>query len=139
MYEVFNTSVPPTSSHYDLNSDNVINMADLNQWLSMAATVHGHGSPYLRGDTELDRDVDLTDFNRLATNFDPIGAYGPYLWQDGNTDGDNDIDLADYNALVSNFSAIGYGAAAVPEPNTAVSALLGMLLIRIFGRLSVLD
>jgi hypothetical protein len=28
----------------------------------------------LRGDTDLDRDVDLTDYNALATNFDPIGA-----------------------------------------------------------------
>ena len=32
--------------------------------------------------------MDLADYNALATNFDPSGAYGPYLWQDGNSDGD---------------------------------------------------
>ena len=54
----------------------------------MAATKNGHSSAYLRGDTDLDRTVDLADYNALATNFDPSGAYGPYLWQDGNSDGD---------------------------------------------------
>ena len=61
---------------------------------------------------------------------------GPDLWQDGNSDGDDDIDLSDYNALTANFSAVGYGAEAVPEPCTAIIALLGMLLISVFCRLS---
>ena len=55
----------------------------------------------------------------------------------GGTDGDGDIDLSDYNALASNFQPLGYGA--VPEPSTALLALLGMLLISVFGRLSVLN
>jgi len=63
---------------------------------------------------------------------------GPYLWQDGNSDGHDDIDLSAYNALTANFSAVGYGAAAVPEPSTALLTLLGMLLYSAFGRLSVL-
>ena len=111
----------------DLIPNDTVDAADISEWLSLAATVHGHGSPYLRGDTDLDRDVDLRDYNALAGNFNPIGADGPYLWQHGNSDGDNDIDLTDYNALAANFSPIGYGAAAVPEPTAALLALLGML------------
>ena len=49
----------------------------------------------------------------------------PHGWNGGNSDGDNDVDLADYNVLASNFSPAGYGAAAVPEPSTALLALLG--------------
>jgi len=50
--EVFGTNVPPTDAVFDLNSDNVVGAADLNEWLSLAATENGHGSPYLRGDTD---------------------------------------------------------------------------------------
>ncbi len=130
LYAVFGTSVPPTDAVFDLNFDNVVGAADLSEWLSLAATENGHGSPYLRGDTDLDRDIDLGDYNRLATNFSPSGTYAPYGWHDGNSDGDDDIDLADYNALASNFSAIGYGAAVVPEPSSLVlfvAALLGVM------------
>ena len=122
----------------DLIPNDTVDAADISEWLSLAATVHGHGSPYLRGDTDLDRDIDLTDYNTLTNNFDPIGTYGPYLWQDGNFDGDNNIDLADYNALASNFKPLGYGTVAVPEPTAALLALLGMLLFSVFGRLPVL-
>ena len=40
-----------------------------------AATENGHSPSYHRGDTEFDRDVDITDFNFLAANFAPDG-YG---------------------------------------------------------------
>ena len=87
----------------------------------------------LEGNFDDDPDIDPGDYNLLATNFDPVGAYG---WNDGNSDGDNDIDLSDYNALASNFQPLGYGTAALSEPATALLALLGMLLISVFGRLS---
>ena len=44
----------------------LIDAADISEWLSQAATANGHGSPYLRGDTEFDRDVDITDFNTVG-------------------------------------------------------------------------
>ena len=80
------------------------------------------------GDTDLDRDVDLSDYNTLATNFNPSGTDGPYLWQDGNFDGDGDIDLGDYNALAFNFNPLGSGTAAVPEPGSLVLFVLGLIL-----------
>ena len=129
LYAVFNTNVPPTDAVFDLNSDNLVDAADLNEWLSLAATENGHSSAYLRGDTDLDRNVDLADYSALAINFDPTGSLGPHGWNDGNSDGDNDVDLADYNALASNFSPAGYGAAPVPEPTSVCLLLAGLLVL----------
>ena len=46
-----------------LVDNNTLDASDIVEWLAQAATANGHGSPYLRGDTELHRDVDITDFN----------------------------------------------------------------------------
>ena len=129
LYAVFNSIVPPTDALFDLNSDNLVDAADLNEWLSLAATENGHSSAYLRGDTDLDRNVDLADYSALASNFDPTGSLGLHGWDHGNSDGDNDVDLADYNVLASNFSPAGYGDAAVPEPTSLCLLLTAMLLL----------
>ncbi|MBP62689.1 MAG: hypothetical protein CMJ62_14310 [Planctomycetaceae bacterium] len=136
LYAVLGTDVPPTDALFDLNSDNLVDAADLTEWLSQAALINGHGSAYLRGDTGLDRDIDLSDYNALAANFDPNGTYGPYLWLAGNFDGDDDVDLTDCNSLAGNFNPLGYGTAAVPEPAAALLALLALLLASASGRLS---
>ena len=113
----------------DLIPNDTVDAADISEWLSQAATENGYESPYLRGDTNLDRNVDLNDYNMLVFSFDPLGTHGPYLWQHGNSDGDNDVDLADYNAVASNFQPLGYGAAAVPEPTSLCLLLTAMLLL----------
>ncbi len=74
-----------------------------------------------RGDSDTDGDVDLSDYNTLATHFDPIGTGGPYLWSDGNFDADNDIDLSDYNDLASHFDPLGYDTSS---PATLADAAL---------------
>ena len=113
----------------DLVDNNTIDAADITEWLAQAATTNGHGSPYLRGDTELDRDVDITDFNVLASHFDPAGdGYpnnGPF-WDEGNFDGDDDTDITDFYLLASNFAPSGYATSAIPEPSTVVLLLLGL-------------
>jgi VCBS repeat-containing protein len=60
------------------------------------------------GDSDLDGDVDLADYNQLATNFDPEGLNSPHEWCDANFDTDLDVDLTDYNLLFTNFSPTGY-------------------------------
>jgi len=102
------------------------NTADITEWLAQAATANVHGSLYLPGDTELDRDVDIADFNSLASNFDPDGATAPHSWLRGNFEGDDDIDITDFNVRASNFMPGGYGAAAIPEPSSVVFLLLGL-------------
>ena len=89
--------------------------------------VHFQNLLALPGDTDGDMDVDLSDYNTITANFDPIGTYGPYLWQDGNFDGNGNIDLSAYNALASNFQPLGYGTAAVPEPTSVFLLLAGVL------------
>ena len=73
--------------------------------------------------------MDITDFNSLATNFDPDGATAPHSWLEGNFDGDNDIDITDFNFLAANFAPDGYGASAVPEPSSLLLTLLGLMLL----------
>jgi hypothetical protein len=74
-----------------------------------------------RGDTDTDGDVDLSDYNTLATHFDPIGTGGSYLWSDGNFDADDDIDLSDYNDLATHFDPLGYDTSS---PATLADAAL---------------
>ena len=124
---VTGVAVAGSTDRLDLVDNDTINAADITEWLSQAATANGHGSPYLRGDTDLDRNVDLADYSALATNFDPSGNGNEILREHGNSDGDNDVDLADYNVLASNFSPAGYGSAAVPEPNSIVLVIAAIL------------
>ena len=68
---------------------------------------------YKHGDADLDRDVDVTDFDFLASNFGSVGAE----WEDGNFDFDADLDITDFNYLANNFAPNGYvSGTAVPEP-----------------------
>lgn len=74
------------------------------------------------GDTDNDGDVDLDDLNAVRNNFGSTGEVGstpgdavPY---------DGIVDLDDLNGVRNNFGA--GGAAAVPEPSTAVLGLLGV-------------
>ena len=100
-----------------------------------AASVQLQNLLALAGDTDGDRDIDLGDYTRLATNFAPGGS--GLTWTDGDFDSDGDIDLGDYNSLASNFAPGGYGPTAVPEPAAALLALLGMLVTCLSGRLRV--
>jgi hypothetical protein len=52
------------------------------------------------GDANLDGQVNLQDFNRLASNF---GTSGTALWTQGNFNFDNQVNLQDFNRLASNF------------------------------------
>lgn len=54
--------VDPTNQQFDLTDDGVINLADLDEWLAIAASENGLGSPYRLGDGNLDGTVDGGDF-----------------------------------------------------------------------------
>jgi len=50
-----------------------------------AATANGYSSPYLRGDTDLDHDVDTFDLTGMIVNY--TGAIGSgTTWLTGDTD-----------------------------------------------------
>ena len=83
----------------------------------------------LEGDVDGDRDVDITDFDRLAHFFDADGRFRPNEWLEGNFDGDDDIDITDFNFLASNFAPNGYGMSAVPEPSAFLLASMAVILL----------
>jgi len=122
---------------FDMNDDEVINQTDIDLWLDEAATENGYESPYRRGDTDglgtmfsEPRDVDITDFNTLAPNFDPAGSNGlTNTWDLGNFDGDDDIDITDFNFLASNFASSGYGAQTIPEPHALFLLTFALFLL----------
>ncbi|MCH2130231.1 MAG: hypothetical protein MK179_13880 [Pirellulaceae bacterium] len=39
---------------------------------------------------DLDQDVDIADFSRLVSHYDPLGMNGFANWRAGNSDGDSD-------------------------------------------------
>jgi hypothetical protein len=55
------------------------------------------------GDTNLDGTVNLSDFNKLASNF----GQSPRRWVHGNSNFDNTVNLADFNRLAANFGQGG--------------------------------
>ena len=59
----------------------------------------------LAGDADGDKDVDITDFNSLAGNFDPGGANSATNdWTKADFDADGDIDITDFSLLAGNFA-----------------------------------
>ena len=84
----------------------------------------------LEGDADGDFDIDITDFNILASNFDDTGASAETNnWTTAGFDADGDIDITDFNFLAANFAPDGYGASAVPEPSSLLLTLLGLMLL----------
>jgi autotransporter-associated beta strand protein len=75
------------------------------------------------GDADLSGNVNLNDFNRLASNFGSTAA----IWSEGDFNYDGSVNLTDFNLLAGNFGLAAAGtsvtsqewaalAAAVPEP-----------------------
>jgi len=89
-----------------------------------ATTVELQNLLALEGDADGNKKIDITDFNSLASNFNPDGATAPHSWLEGKFDVDEDVDITDFNVLGSDFIPSGYGAAAVPEPSSVVLLLL---------------
>ena len=90
----------------------------------------------LEGDA--DGDIDITDFNILASNFDDTGANSvTNNWTTADFDFDGDVDITDFNFLASNFSDTGYGEVStdqVPEPTAVFLIGLACLMLLIAKR-----
>jgi hypothetical protein len=97
------------------------------------------------GDTDLDGDIDFTDFGTLFGNYVP--SPGTKQWYNGDFNGDNVVDFTDFGILFGNFgpsfnytvgpvspgagSGGGLGSSSVPEPTSI--ALLGLALAGSLG------
>lgn len=86
----------------------------------------------LAGDTNLDGNVDLEDFTRLATTFG-----GASIWLSGDFNYNGMTNLNDFTALAANFGEsmpfVPEGQEqerAVPEPTLVAPTILGLMLTR---------
>ena len=130
-------------NQFDLNGDRTLDEDNIADWLDLAGTHSGYGSPMLRGDTDglgnifpAPRTVDITDFDNFLTGFTSSCA----TWECGNFNGDNVVDITDFsNHFLPNFAATGGGTygpgQSIPEPSTLLLLGLGAaLLAYVFGR-----
>ena len=79
---------------------------DNDQWSALTQAVFEislTGSP---GDTDLDGDVDIVDFNTVAVHYDPWGLNPGNHWAQGNFDGDDDVDITDVTTVLRHFAPI---------------------------------
>ena len=84
------------------------------------------------GDANLDGQVNLQDFNRLASAF---GTTGTGVWSQGDFNYDGNVNLQDFNRLAGNFGLSAAGPTVTPEdwarlgaavPEPASLALFGV-------------
>jgi len=108
-----------------LVDDDIIDAADITEWLSQAATENGYDTPFYRGDINPDHDVDTRDLTAMIIGFTSAGGTGK-TWNTGDTDGDGDVDSGDLTMVKINFTGARNAAAAVPEPSGLLLLVLAV-------------
>ena len=109
---------------FDLTGNNAVDWKDVKTLQQFYA--------FPDGDANIDRSVNLSDFNALASNF----GQSARLWTHGDFNGDEVVNLIDFNILASHFGQSASGptvtpddwarlGAAVPEP--AAAAMLSLI------------
>ncbi len=113
------------ASELDLYQDGMLDEADVNGWLSLAAQSHGYVAPFVAGDANLDGSVDSQDLNALGLNWNQATT----TWSGGDFDADGLVDAADLNLLALNWQHTLAQATPVPEPAGFASLLLALAVI----------
>jgi hypothetical protein len=112
---------------FDLTDDGRVDLLDVEQWLTLAATENGFAEPYRYGDANLDGIVDALDLNTLALNWQENVA----LWSGGDFTADGIVNSADLNGLALNWRQsipISSDSAPVPEPSALLLTVVGLAL-----------
>jgi hypothetical protein len=107
-------------------ADEAVSNADLNQWLSDAATANDFAAPYLLGDANLDGAINASDLDALGQNWQGR----PNTWQLGDFNADGIVSTGDLNNLGRNWQQSIPSTASpenVPEP-AAFTLLLCVML-----------
>jgi hypothetical protein len=108
---------------YDLNSDGVVNLADRDEWYTLASAENG--VELVAGDTNLDGLVVSSDLNALGSNWQTTNATSV---AQGDFNGDGFVNATDLNPMGVNWQH-GVAAAAntaVPEPSGGLALLTSL-------------
>ena len=113
--------------NFDLNSDGVVDITDLDLWRTEAgAVLNASGNPILTGDANLDGSVDGQDFIAWNNNkFQNLAA-----WCSGDFNADGAVDGQDFIVWNNNKFTSADGVQGVPEPAGAtllVTLLMGLV------------
>ena len=114
---------------FDLTGDDRVDRNDVTQWLAKAANENGFGSPYLRGDANLDGAVNSTDLNLLGVNWQIADATS---WAQGDFNGDGKTNSTDLNDIGLNWRytiPLPATARGIPEPTAGTLAVFALAAI----------
>ena len=113
--------LPEGVQRFELQLDGVVDLADRDAWLLMAATENGFEKSFAVGDVDLDGFVNASDLNALALNWQSTSTTN---YTEGDVNGDGKVDSSDLNGLAINWQKT-IAAAPVPEPKSnSMCALL---------------
>jgi hypothetical protein len=117
---------PPDPNTYDLTGDNMVNLADRDEWLALAGAMNLISqNPYLLGDADLDGIVDGLDFIEWNENkFTSVAA-----WTAGDFNADGVVDGLDFIEW-NNNKFTSADTVAVPEPAAILLLLAGLCALR---------
>jgi hypothetical protein len=107
---------------FDLDGDGLVNQADLDQFLGGDIISAGN---MLNGDTNFDGEVTFDDFLVLSANF----GQSDKKWSEGDFAANGQVEFTDFLALSNNFGASTATLTSVPEPSSALLAILGLAFV----------
>jgi hypothetical protein len=117
---------------FDMTGDSLVNAADLDEWLVVGGAqnpAQTGGNPFLKGDGNLDGNVDGSDFGIWnSSKFTSVAA-----WCSGDFNADGNVDGSDFGIWNSNKFTSSLSTSAVPEPTHILLmalAVIGALHVR---------
>ena len=112
----------PSDPQFDLTGDGIVDLADQNEFLSLAAIDNGFAEPYSIGDAHLDGFVNAADLMQLALNWQIGDRVG---WTGADFNLDSEVNAMDLNLLALNWQKElpRRTAAAVTEPTNWLLAV----------------
>ena len=107
-----------TDSAFDVDENGVVDINDISAWLSIAGNAN-IGTPYVRGDTNLDGDVDAGDLNVIGINWrqDVAG------WSQADFNADGIVSASDLDEIGRNWQhGVAAAASAGRVPRAPLAA-----------------
>lgn len=125
------TGIPGNDLSFDINASGTVDLGDRETWLEVAGNLN-IGVPYVRGDTDLDGDVDSIDLNNVGINWQSTTATS---WGQGDFDGSGTVVVLDLNDVGINWQhGVAAPASVVPEPASCLSAFAAFFVLLIARR-----